>query len=288
MANEDITLVVTRAKSAVFPSFGRCIYCKGEGGGLPLTREHVIPRGLGGGIIIRGASCEDCRGKTAKVEQSLRTNFGIHRLTEGFPSDHDGGPETLPITYYDADDVPFETEETIAEYPRILQIPWFRKTPRFFRDMPPSNVSYFERLRLYIAPNTVKRDFFYKPIFDHNSFHRFLAKMAHGYAVAHLGIDGFKFYLYDLIAGNDAMAGRQYIGRPFPEGSFGPKLKRLHRISLHSYARWGIRYHTVTIQLFANIYMGEEPKAIGTPLYWVIVGESPANNSCRADPNSRQ
>jgi hypothetical protein len=55
---------------------GPCIYCDEKR--PPLTREHVLPRGLGGGdspdgstmpLILREASCERCQQITKRIEQ---------------------------------------------------------------------------------------------------------------------------------------------------------------------------------------------------------------------------
>ncbi len=39
---------VTKEKSRVFKSIGRCIYCGSDGNGEKLTREHIFAKGMGG------------------------------------------------------------------------------------------------------------------------------------------------------------------------------------------------------------------------------------------------
>src|SRR5687767_8158480 len=55
---------------------GFCIYCGSRK--PPLTREHVLPRGLGGNeaprgrshaLVLRHATCEKCREITREVEE---------------------------------------------------------------------------------------------------------------------------------------------------------------------------------------------------------------------------
>ena len=41
---------VSATKARVFPPVGRCIYCGGDGGGR-LTKEHIFPAGIGGGLV---------------------------------------------------------------------------------------------------------------------------------------------------------------------------------------------------------------------------------------------
>ncbi len=48
----------------VFDPVGRCIYC-GRGPDAKLTKEHIIPYGLNGHLILPAASCEICAAKTS-------------------------------------------------------------------------------------------------------------------------------------------------------------------------------------------------------------------------------
>lgn len=68
-----------------FQNVGRCIYC--DSTEPPLTREHVIARGLGGNrapnsgpeaMVLLRATCEDCREITRKFEDECLTNMLGH------------------------------------------------------------------------------------------------------------------------------------------------------------------------------------------------------------------
>jgi hypothetical protein len=65
---------------------GVCIYC-GKASSQ-LTKEHVIPFGLGGNaIILKKACCEECRRITSKCEQNpIHNNWAEVRAALGFPS----------------------------------------------------------------------------------------------------------------------------------------------------------------------------------------------------------
>ena len=77
---------ISKEKPRVFKPANRCIYC--EEGKPPITREHVMPRGLGGGIIYPKASCEECRKVIHEVETyCLRGPFLSHRLELGLVND---------------------------------------------------------------------------------------------------------------------------------------------------------------------------------------------------------
>ena len=61
----------------------KCIYC----GGVGQTDEHVIPRALGGTMLLRKASCETCRNITSRCERSpLHKNLAEARAVLDYPS----------------------------------------------------------------------------------------------------------------------------------------------------------------------------------------------------------
>jgi HNH endonuclease len=77
-----------------FP-IGRCIYCGSTE--QPLTREHIIPRKLGGIWVLHDASCEACRAITGGLEREvLRVTLLGPRAVLGFPTDS-GYPDVFPL-----------------------------------------------------------------------------------------------------------------------------------------------------------------------------------------------
>jgi hypothetical protein len=93
-------------------------------------------------------------------------------------------------------------------------------------------------------------------------FGRMLAKIAHSYAIANLGITGFKPLLPDLILGKSAAApwliGGDASG-PVPDTE-----PCLHNVYLQNCLTAGIEYVLVAIRLFCFV---------GMPRYHVVVGE---------------
>jgi hypothetical protein len=53
----------------MFDVVGRCIYCDAEDG--KLTREHIVPLGLGGTFVLPAASCTACAGITSAFERKV-------------------------------------------------------------------------------------------------------------------------------------------------------------------------------------------------------------------------
>jgi hypothetical protein len=50
------------------PRIGRCIYC---GSTENLSKEHIVPLGLGGEDVLYDASCGWCRDATSRIESRL-------------------------------------------------------------------------------------------------------------------------------------------------------------------------------------------------------------------------
>src|ERR1044071_7473115 len=67
----------------VFGPLNKCVYCGAEPP-TPLTKEHVLPQGLGGGIILLKSSCDPCRKITQKFEETtLRKMYLPYRFRAG-------------------------------------------------------------------------------------------------------------------------------------------------------------------------------------------------------------
>jgi hypothetical protein len=69
-----------------FFEIGQCIYCGDTGS--KLTKEHVVPYGLGGNtIVLKKACCEKCRVITSRCERNpIHDNWAEVRAALDFPS----------------------------------------------------------------------------------------------------------------------------------------------------------------------------------------------------------
>jgi hypothetical protein len=78
---------------------GRCIYCGATEGRL--GKEHVIPRGLGGTLVLPKASCDACSNITSAFELELLRKFLINvRSQLNLPSyDPKRQPATVRIEF---------------------------------------------------------------------------------------------------------------------------------------------------------------------------------------------
>jgi hypothetical protein len=90
---------------------------------------------------------------------------------------------------------------------------------------------------------------------------RTLAKIAHAYAVAEMGIDGFVHLLPHLIVGSYDEWATYYIGNL---SHAAPPGANLHEIAIEPPTAETWRYVVVRIRLFASV---------GAPIYRVVAGE---------------
>ncbi len=93
---------------------------------------------------------------------------------------------------------------------------------------------------------------------------RMLAKIGHSFAIAELGIDGFRPFLQPIILGEDVELLSYYVGgsRAIPKSS--TNVYEINLVDVTS--RLLLRpYHMVSIRLLADVQ--------GMPEYFVVVGE---------------
>jgi hypothetical protein len=256
-------------------SIGRCIYCGSTHG---LTREHVLPYGLGGDLVLKAASCASCAAETSKLElRLLRGHWWPHRQFLGLPSRRSN--EQIPdlvVTIVRPDGSELQALLPMAQQSVALVFDFDPPSilNGVLRDDEPS-APRLARKNLAPFPSVVKiAGVDYKLKSDEKlnipvAFHaadlcRFLAKVAHGYLISRRGIDSCsEFFLPPLVLGQTAGA-LSYVGgsRCAPTGPVLPGAK-LHAMS----ERLNNGFWTVCIQLFRD--RGDPP-----PIYEVVVGRA--------------
>lgn len=189
-----------------FDPVGRCIYCGAEPP-VPLTTEHIIPQGLGGGLILPSASCDTCRIITQKIEERcLRWSLLPYRLLTGLVQR------------------PHEISEKVRQAPRFLLVPVFSEPPGILIGLPPGRpIPYHFMMATndtnVSLPNEVNlRDYV-----------RMVAKIAHSYAVAQLGFGAFasdlpKIIIDDVIQIASHLIGRSDTDLPVPRDALSHQL----------------------------------------------------------------
>jgi hypothetical protein len=257
---------------------GRCIYCSSDGGEDGLSDEHIVAYSLGADTVLPKASCKRCAAITSYVEgYASKEIFGPLRVLFGIQSRR---------KKVELNDVPvvFVTElgeETRmlprAEIPAFLHLP-ILNPPGLFHEQEPSPITNAdpwlwrtedskERMERFRRPGD--KSYRFKLQIKWYPFARVLAKIAHTFAVARLGLDSFKPYLPDIILGKDLNAAYLIGGAAPPTDPLQIPVDArtaYHEIELTMMAAEGKPPIVVTtVRLFPFT---------GSPTYWVIVGEA--------------
>jgi hypothetical protein len=252
---------------------GVCVYC---GSRDKLSDEHVLPYALGGNLVLQRASCEACRIITGSLEQKLlRGHWWPQRYRTGLQS-RTKHKERMPVGITIIQEsgselsaqLPLEEQTVFIEFgmaaPSVLQ-------GRIAEGEPFSTVPTMRFLGKY--PNSYfvgdqrhwlkSKEQIRLPIdFSAVELTRFLAKVAHCYALSKRGMDCCsEFFLPKIVLGHTDGAST-YVGGASSE-VIG---KRLPGNELHALLdRRNGDFLTVYIQLFRLI--GDPP-----PIYEVVVG----------------
>ncbi|UVC08978.1 hypothetical protein IHQ71_28355 [Rhizobium sp. TH2] len=244
-----------------YPAVGRCIYCGAteysSDTDRQLAEEHIIPFGLNGDLVIPQASCRACERITGRDDALLlRGMLLAPRIQMAFRSREPRKlPKALPVfsqsnrkTMIDVEDYPSTILMLRYPAPPILSA---QKEP-LFTDL------WVKRFPFDVGKLRRKYgiDDFAPGSHDSYSFKRVLAKIAHGYAVAELGLDGFEAILSERIRDrndffHDCVGGAGIEEIP----------DRLHSLSIEP--RGESDFVVVRIHLLCFL---------GTPVYRVVVG----------------
>jgi HNH endonuclease len=258
-----------RANPLVYPPLGRCMYC---GSKDRLSREHIVPRGLGGNIILPRSSCERCRKITQKFEEScLRKNFLYFRIHTGLHQHEKERPTHLPVR------IRGKGVRLVlpSSHPNWLILPSLGR-PGLLSGAPlgmPYFVHGFHRTNPKDLPaikDKYPNEYFEVDYqFDVNVFVKMLAKIAHGLVCAILFKEGqfskdfFNPYLPPFILGRNDNLGPFLIGQINYE-SDPPIDSEIYKYFIYEWQVRDKNLIVVGVRLFSN-WRGL--------IYTVIVGE---------------
>lgn len=278
--------VANRLNPKVFPPVGRCVYCGSDGLPKGLSTEHIIAFGLSGSGLLPKASCAACSVITGQLEQAcLRTNFIDYRVHAKLPTRR---PKERPteLEIFLSINGSLQTRKLpINQHPHFLCMPVL-PVPRFFAGLGPTSDLRLEVMFVAYDPADVKSKLdklapatlTNQVRFHVVDFIRMLAKIAHCYAIAELGVDAVHSMLPPLILGQDTTIAQCLVGGTdvaIPIPPYGPKEKAAGLWTLHQMRlvvrpllekatgarRWLV---TVAVRLFA---------LHSAPTYEIIVGE---------------
>lgn len=201
-----------------------CIYCRKAD--ERLSKEHIIPYSLGGKTSIPSSSCKDHRDITSALEKQVARDFyGRYRIAEGIKSRHKSARQQqlkqkieIAGTTYDGEEktifVPIKNlpKANISVHlpePQILSGEPVTEGPVGAQLKARNDSS--ARLSRFCRENGLKSISFYTAPIQCEIFLRVIAKIAHCFAVAEIGIDGFKPTLLPIIEGKSNQL-IKYIG----------------------------------------------------------------------------
>jgi hypothetical protein len=250
-----------------------CIYCGSKT--AELTDEHLIPYGFTGltELILPDASCVACSRKiNSEIETPIQHRIlGNTRIRLNLPTRNpQKRPTTTPVWLL-FDDRSERRDILISDLPLHATMLRYGSLPKILTGEPTMPASFQvvslmfdktgeERQMLRDRYGTDKFRFTSK--FNPALLARFLAKIAHGYCVASLGIDGFIPFLKPYILNLDLEIIR-FVGCLPPEP---PRANNdlLHTISLSQAMTDRFGYTAVRIRFFASWE---------SPTYLVIAGQ---------------
>jgi len=250
----------------VYSPVGHCIYCGSINNDL--SKEHIIPLGLGGNLILPKASCSSCAAITSKVERfCLKPMLGNIRNRLNLPTRHPKSKqENVPLEFLN------QNGQINREFVPSMKLPmaalgFLFPSADLLRNLPPSENTEGKPYFRYVTSeiqllNTSKEKKLFLGSINILTFCQMLAKIAHSYAIANLGNNAFHPLLLDLILGKSKTP--NYLVGGDDLSKLPVQKNILHDIYLQDCLSNGIMYTLVVIRLFAFM---------GMPRYHVVVGE---------------
>jgi HNH endonuclease len=256
---------------------GSCIYCGASewrpGDTRKLGDEHIIPESLGGKLLLPESSCEKCERETSGVElEWLQSSYYAARVQKGLGKKKKRPQRYLPLQVQ-VNGKELTRSIPIEKYPAITVTLVFDRPGILLSRKPVDRElaggvaigtlpTFGQHLRDYLAQGSVSFGPHRKTATS-QFLGRMLAKIAHSFAVAELGLQKFNPFLRPIILGDDLSHLAHYVGgtRKIP-----PAIADIYEIRLLNARSMDDRlYLKVVIRLLADLQ--------GMPEYWVVVGE---------------
>jgi hypothetical protein len=259
----------------LYAAADKCIYCGALVSDGKLGDEHIIPTSFGGNLILPRASCRNCERITTKIKDhclkgllsTARPHLGIRgrQRKSGLARgpvyiEHAGRVET--------------TSAHITQHPGMLLMPLMPFPTAMLGQTAPEQGDGPVAVRIAMRPMTSDvaeraaqfmrgggKVTLTKGLSAIECY-RFIAKIAHAFACATLGVDTFRPYLLNLIRGQQPMFADHFVGSAMAND---PRGKHLHELSFAPPIRLPFsEMIVVRVRLFSKLDM---------PTHYAVVGE---------------
>lgn len=234
---------------------GQCIYCgatKYSIDKVRLANEHIVPFCLDGAHVLPRASCLKCGEKTGKLENQFFSRDGTWRAARvhaGSRSRHNTNKTVRLYVGKGADERAIDLPAATAPL-WVIQLTFNRLG---LLDGEPVDAFRENNVLLHIVQlrqGPLPASPFYTPSIRVEDAMRFLAKVAHSYAVAELSLTGFSPLLKDFILGKGERVPHAYFG---PGPTLADPPDEPYHIGLRVEEMRGARYVLVDICLLSAI-----------------------------------
>jgi hypothetical protein len=248
---------------------------------VPLSAEHVIPLSFGGHYVLPEASCQKCSDMTGADEgQGCSNMFRALRVHQEFPTRRPKKrPKTLPILEGKEPEGAPLREIPISEAPGVMVLPILQPPGILLGSSPSDQLGHVtfaywstttdatQRQKKLMASGLTGALAYVRLQFA--PFLRTLAKIAHGYDVANVGVANSDDTLNPYILRKDDKIPYLVGGAP-PNGPLPTIVpiprndSELHQVYPFAVFVDGLSYIAIQIRLFAHL----RPL---TPVYTVIM-----------------
>jgi len=231
---------------------GCCVYCKST---VDLSKEHIVPLGLGGKNYLANASCGVCRDITSEFEGAVLRGELLHlRRAEGFASRRKHSEKRV-FQAKVAGSSRSTLEWPHSETPYFVLMPEMTEPPGILTGQEEAGR---EGWRLFWSPSARAIDETNLESIDHEislrpgAFGRTLLKIAYCHAVGEFPQQRAEAICIHAITGKEANY-RRFIGSPMAPV---PDMPEDHMFGLRQYQSRDLWVLSVLVRLFSG---GEAP-----------------------------
>ena len=251
---------------------GKCIYCGKDAASNTMTDEHILAYGLGGNAVFDDASCKCCAKMTGRFEQICLRNLLIQSRTHlGIQTRRPKQrPDKLPVGVKeksDDDNLNWLTVP-VREHPFAIVLPVL-EPPGFLVGRAPQRDFKLLAISSWQSPGYLERAAKIgkgKGVatlvrFESSSFARTLAKTAHAFVAAELGLANFTPLILATVFGTE-----EYMPSYVGSADLPPtKTGHLHLLELR-FPNPGQEFISVMLRLFAKYELPAYEVIVGRPL----------------------